>query len=152
MPLKQQLFFNKISDKFEPLQPHKIPATYHRDLPLLSPVQAQQMLIQAKKKEGAARRAQFLGSTYSTILYPPQKLENFRPKVVDKPIPQPVLIVPPLEEKTGTQVLVEKSVKTFKYIDDNIIVEKVKFGKTRVEKKTRRKFQDKASLGDTKCL
>ena len=42
-------FFNRISSEFSPLQPHQIPATYHRDLPLLSPAEVQKMLQGAKK-------------------------------------------------------------------------------------------------------
>ena len=41
---------------------------------------------------------------------------------------QPVLVDPPVEAKVGTQVLVEKQVRVFKYVDDNIICEKVNFG------------------------
>lgn len=29
-------YFNKVSSKFQLLQPHQIPSTYHRDLPLLT--------------------------------------------------------------------------------------------------------------------
>ena len=42
-------FFKRISDEFLPLEPDQIPATYHRDLPLLSPAQVQKMLTDAKK-------------------------------------------------------------------------------------------------------
>ena len=42
-------YFNRISSEFSPLQPEQIPTTYHRDLPMLSPAQVQQMLIKAKK-------------------------------------------------------------------------------------------------------
>ena len=42
-------FFNQISDEFEPLEPRDIPATYHRDLPLLSPAAVEKMLREARK-------------------------------------------------------------------------------------------------------
>ena len=42
-------FFNRISAEFEPLEPRDIPATYHRDLPLLSPAAVEKMLRDAKK-------------------------------------------------------------------------------------------------------
>ena len=41
---------------------------------------------------------------------------------------QPVLHEPPRETSVGTQVLTEKQVRIFKYIDDNIICEKVNLG------------------------
>ena len=41
---------------------------------------------------------------------------------------QPVLLVPQHEASIGTQVLTEKMVRIFKYIDDNIICEKLNFG------------------------
>ena len=43
-------------------------------------------------------------------------------------IRQPVLVVPPVDSAVGTQVLTEKMVKIFKYIDDNVICEKLNFG------------------------
>ena len=43
---------------------------------------------------------------------------------------QPVLLVPQRETGVGTQVLTEKMVRIFKYIDDNIICEKLNFGNT----------------------
>ena len=42
-------FFNRISAEFQPLSPEEIPATYHRELPLLSPAQVQKLLCDAKK-------------------------------------------------------------------------------------------------------
>lgn len=39
-------------------------------------------------------------------------------------------ITPPVEEKTGTQVLVDKPIIIVKYIDDNISIEKLNFGQT----------------------
>ena len=45
---------------------------------------------------------------------------------------QPVLHSPPQETSVGTQVLTEKQVRIFKYIDDNIICEKINFGTTPV--------------------
>ena len=41
---------------------------------------------------------------------------------------QPVMESPPREAPTGTQVLVEKQVRIFKYVDDNLICEKLNFG------------------------
>ena len=43
---------------------------------------------------------------------------------------QPVLVEPPLETRVGTQVLVHKQIRVFKYVDDNIICEKANFGNT----------------------
>ena len=42
-------FFNRISSEFSPLEPDQIPATYHRELPLLSPAQVADMLVKSKK-------------------------------------------------------------------------------------------------------
>ena len=64
----------------------------------------------------------------SPIPKPPDMGEEFIPKVVLKSLPQPVLINPPVEDKVGTQVLTVKAVKVFKYVDDNISVDKVNFG------------------------
>ena len=43
---------------------------------------------------------------------------------------QPVLLTPPREERVGPQVLEEKRVKFFKYVDDNIICVKLNYGST----------------------
>ena len=40
----------------------------------------------------------------------------------------PRLITPPIERKVGTQVLTRKPVLVYKYVDDNITVEKLNFG------------------------
>ena len=40
------------------------------------------------------------------------------------------LITPPKEDKVGTQVLVEKEIIIAKYVDDNISVEKLNYGRT----------------------
>ena len=53
---------------------------------------------------------------------------QFRPNVVNVPVPEAVMTTPPREVKVGTQVLEQKPVKVFKYIDDNLICEKVNFG------------------------
>ena len=53
-----------------------------------------------------------------------------RPKVSLRPVPQPVLEVIPAEVKTGTQVLTEKAVRFFKYVDDNVSCAKLSFGAT----------------------
>ena len=53
---------------------------------------------------------------------------QFQPNVVNIPVPEASLITPPREVKVGTQVLEEKPVKVFKYIDDNLICEKINFG------------------------
>ena len=53
-----------------------------------------------------------------------------RPPVPSRGVPQPVMLDPPLEDAVGTQVLVEKQVRVFKYVDDNIICEKLNFGTT----------------------
>ena len=45
---------------------------------------------------------------------------------------QPVLLEPPIEEAVGTQVLVKKQVRVFKYVDDNLICEKLNFGSTAI--------------------
>ena len=46
------------------------------------------------------------------------------------------LITPPREIRVGTQVLVEKEIEIFKYIDDNISVEKLNFGATSVVRRS----------------
>ena len=52
----------------------------------------------------------------------------YEPNVVNAPVHEAVLLTPPRETKVGTQVLEQKPVKIFKYIDDNLICEKVNFG------------------------
>ena len=42
-------YFNRISAEFQPLEPADIPATYHRQLPLLTNATTSQMLTKAKK-------------------------------------------------------------------------------------------------------
>ena len=42
-------YFNRISKEFQPLEPGQIPATYHRDLPRLSPADVSELLLQARK-------------------------------------------------------------------------------------------------------
>ena len=42
-------YFNRISAEFQPLEPSDIPATYHRELPLLTPAATEAMLTKAKK-------------------------------------------------------------------------------------------------------
>ena len=46
---------------------------------------------------------------------------------------QPALLDPPREGAVGTQVLVPKQVRIFKYVDDNIICEKLNLGTTPVD-------------------
>ena len=58
---------------------------------------------------------------------------EFKPNVRNAPVADAVLLTPPREEKTGTQVLTEKLVKVFKYIDDNLVCEKLNFGQTAIE-------------------
>ena len=53
---------------------------------------------------------------------------SYNPKVRLKSVPQPVLLLPPAEGRTGTQVLTHKAVKVVKYVDDNITIEKLNFG------------------------
>ena len=60
----------------------------------------------------------------------PLEIDKHCPRVKLKHLPQPILLAPPTEEKVGTQVLTIKAVKVFKYVDDNISVEKVNFGST----------------------
>ena len=55
-------------------------------------------------------------------------LVEFKPNVVNAPVQEAAIISPPREEKVGTQVLEEKPVLVFKYIDDNLTCEKVNFG------------------------
>ena len=54
----------------------------------------------------------------------------FNPRVVNVPVPPPVLLTPPQELRTGTQVWFDKLVKVFKYVDDNLSCEKLNFGTT----------------------
>ena len=53
---------------------------------------------------------------------------QFMPRVVNVPVTPPTIIGPPPERKVGTQVLTQKPVKVFKYVDDNLTCEKVNFG------------------------
>ena len=64
----------------------------------------------------------------SPVFCPPSDRESRRPNARRKPLPQPVLLEVPREEKTGTQVLTVKPVKFFKYIDDNVSCARVNFG------------------------
>ena len=59
---------------------------------------------------------------------------EFRPNVINKPLPDAVMVTPPVEVKTGTQVLVDKPVMTVKYIDDNLSSEKLNFGRVPITK------------------
>lgn len=43
------------------------------------------------------------------------------------------MTTPPPEQKTGTQVLQDKKVLVAKYVDDNVMVEKVNYGRTAIE-------------------
>ena len=54
----------------------------------------------------------------------------YRPSLPTRTAEQPVLVSPTREEAVGTQVLVEKQVRVFKYVDDNIICEKLNMGAT----------------------
>ena len=42
-------YFNRISAEFRPLEPSDIPATYHRDLPKLSPMEVEAMITKSRK-------------------------------------------------------------------------------------------------------
>ena len=55
-----------------------------------------------------------------------------RPTIPCRGLQQPVMLDPPSEDAVGTQVLVEKQVRVFKYVDDNIICEKLNFGTTTI--------------------
>ena len=57
----------------------------------------------------------------------------YRPVLPPNRCVQPVLIEPPQEEAIGTQVLVNKQVRIFKYVDDNMICEKLNFGQVQTE-------------------
>ena len=62
-----------------------------------------------------------------------------RPTLPFIPAAQPALLDPPREEAVGTQVLVQKQVRIFKYVDDNIICEKMNLGTTPVDPATNTK-------------
>ena len=64
----------------------------------------------------------------SPINKPTPPHESYSPVPKSINLPKPVLVPPPVEEKVGTQVLIHKAVGVFKYIDDNISVDKVNFG------------------------
>ena len=53
---------------------------------------------------------------------------EFRPRVANVPVPRIPPTDPPAERSVGTQVLVNKPVLVFKYVDDNLTCEKVNFG------------------------
>ena len=55
---------------------------------------------------------------------------QYRPSLPYIQDSQPVIHPPPDEESVGTQVLVQKQVRVFKYVDDNLICEKLNFGAT----------------------
>ena len=55
---------------------------------------------------------------------------SYKPLQRNLPQNQPVLVSPPVDSGVGTQVLTAKVTKVFKYIDDNIICEKLNFGTT----------------------
>lgn len=81
------------------------------------------------------------------ICKPPSKHDQYKPKVTYKPIPQPTLIVPPAETRTGTQVLTKKGVKIAKYIDDNITIEKMNCGPVAVEVRGEERIKRKQAFG-----
>ena len=74
----------------------------------------------------------FFDPAMSPIMKQVDSYANYTPLIKLKPTPQPVLLVPPIENKVGTQVLTVKAVKIFKYVDDNISVDKVNFGQVDV--------------------
>ena len=64
----------------------------------------------------------------SPVMKPRRFDKAYQARVALKPLPQPVLVEPPTEEKVGTQVLTLNTVRVFMYVDDNISVDKVNFG------------------------
>ena len=68
------------------------------------------------------------------------------PRVAVKAMPQPVLIIPPVEDKVGTQVLNVKTVKVFKYVDDNVSLDKVNFGNVDMTVVAGEKFKFKLAI------
>ena len=71
---------------------------------------------------------------------------EFRPNVVNAPTNTPVLIDPPRELPVGTQVLEEKPVLVFKYVDDNITCAKLNFGSVPITVKNGQKVKVKQAL------
>ena len=57
---------------------------------------------------------------------------EFCPNVVNAPTTAPILVPTPQEQAVGTQVLSQKPVLVFKYIDDIVTCEKVNFGSVQV--------------------
>ena len=55
-------------------------------------------------------------------------------------------IVPPAEQKIGTQALTTKPVKVFKYVDDNLVVEKLNFGREEIVVTENGKFKIKHAV------
>ena len=70
--------------------------------------------------------------TLSPVQPVPEGAEVRRPRVKLTEVPQPVLVDPPAETRTGTQVLTSKMVRIFKYIDDNVSVEKMNLGNVNI--------------------
>ena len=82
----------------------------------------------------------------SPVPPPPEENTIRRPRVVLKALPQPVLVPPPIEEKIGTQVLTEKAVRVFKYIDDNVSCAKINLGRIPITVKAGQPIKIKQAL------
>ena len=76
----------------------------------------------------------------------PTAQSSYTPAVRLRSVPQPVLTLPPVEGRTGTQVLTHKAVKIVKYVDDNITIEKLNFGPIQVTEEGGFKFKFKIAV------
>ena len=94
--------------------------------------------------DGPQRRA--MDPPLSPIEHEPVQGESRRPRVRLTQVPQPVLIKPPPEEKTGTQVLTDKAVRFFNYVDDNISCAKLNFGTTGIIVRSGKNIKIKQAL------
>ena len=74
-------------------------------------------------------------------------LVHFNESTVNRPNEAPTFVDHPREEPVGTQTLEDKPVFVVKYIDDNIIVEKLNFGQTPVTVSDGKNIKEKRAYG-----
>ena len=134
-----------LEDDFVLFESRRLGQFNDRTAPNMSPIHQQQAVTAAACSTPAGPSVD-MDPMLSPINVIPGPTETYQPKVLLTHVPQPVLIVPPEEEKVGTQVLTVKAVKIFKYVDDNISVDKVNFGQTQTVEINGEKLKIKQAL------
>ena len=117
-----------LEDDFAAFEARRLGIIINNNLPITTddPVPITQRTPVTSTPERAAPPE--MNGVGSPIQQCPPAHAQYHPTVRLKSVPQPVLLLPPVEGRTGTQVLTHKAVKIVKYVDDNISVEKLNFG------------------------